>query len=121
MMSLHDLIASDVADVFLVADDFATQIRRYIDGNQDQQVLVTGIVTWYPTMDEDGRGRATKRRGEIIFSSTLNLPMKDAFVIGSDLVQVEAIGPKQDGAQLVTITQTIPETRGAKTVRTGDI
>jgi hypothetical protein len=47
--------------------------------------------------------------------------MRDAFVIGSDLVQVEAIGPKQDGAQLVTITQTIPETRGAKTVRTGDI
>lgn len=120
-MSLHDLIASDVADVFLVADDFATQIRRYVNGDQDQQVIVTGVVTWYPTVDEDGRGRATKRRGEIMFSNTLNLTMKDAFVIGSDLVQVEAIGPKQDGAQIVTITQTLPETRGAKTVRTGDI
>lgn len=120
-MSLHDLIASDVADVFLVADDFATQIRRYVNGDQDQQVIVTGVVTWYPTVDEDGRGRATKRRGEIMFSSTLNLTIKDAFVVGSDLVQVEAIGPKQDGAQIVTITQTIPETRGAKTVRTGDI
>lgn len=120
-MSLHDLIASDVADVFLVADDFATQIRRYANGDQDQQAIVTGVVTWYPTVDEDGRGRATKRRGEIMFSSTLNLTMKDAFVIGSDLVQVEAIGPKQDGAQIVTITQTLPETRGAKTVRTGDI
>lgn len=120
-MSLHDLIASDVADVFLVADDFATQIRRYVNGDQDHQVIVTGVVTWYPTVDEDGRGRATKRRGEIMFSSTLNLTMKDAFVIGSDLVQVEALGPKQDGAQIVTITQTLPETRGAKTVRTGDI
>lgn len=120
-MSLHDLITSDVADVFLVADDFATQIRRYVNGDQDQQVIVTGVVTWYPTVDEDGRGRATKRRGEIMFSSTLNLTIKDAFVVGSDLVQVEAIGPKQDGAQIVTITQTIPETRGAKTVRTGDI
>ena len=120
-MSLHDLIASDVADVFLVADDFATQIRRYVNGDQDQQVIVTGVVTWYPTVDEDGRGRATKRRGEIMFSSTLNLTIKDAFVIGPDLVQVEAIGPKQDGAQIVTITQTLPETRGAKTVRTGDI
>ena len=120
-MSLHDLIASDVADVFLVADDFATQIRRYVNGDQDQQVIVTGVVTWYPTVDEDGRGRATKRRGEIMFSSTLNLTIKDAFVIGPDLVQIEAIGPKQDGAQIVTITQTLPETRGAKTVRTGDI
>ena len=120
-MSLHDLIASDVADVFLVTDDFATQIRRYIEGDQDHQVIVTGIVTWYPTMDEDGRGRATKRRGEILLSSSLNLSMKDAFAIGSDVVQVESIGPKQDGAQVVTITQTLPETRGAKPIRTGDI
>ena len=120
-MSLHDLIASDVADVFLVADDFATQIRRYINGDQDHQAIVTGIVTWYPTMDEDGRGRATKRRGEILFSSSLNLTMRDAFAIGADVVQVEAISQKQDGTQVVTITQTIPETRGAKPIRTGDL
>ena len=120
-MSLNDLIASDVADVFLVADDFATQMRRYVDGNQDQQVIVTGIVTWYPTIDEDGRGRATKRRGEIIFSSDLNVTTRDAFMIGNDFVQVEAVGPKQDGALVVTITQTLPETRGAKPMRTGDI
>jgi hypothetical protein len=120
-MSLHDLIASDVADVFLVTDDFATQIRRYINGDQDHQAIVTGIVTWYPTMDEDGRGRATKRRGEIMFSSSLNLTMKDAFAIGADVVQVEAISQKQDGTQVVTITQTLPETRGAKPIRTGDL
>jgi hypothetical protein len=45
----------------------------------------------------------------------------DAFRIGADLAQVEAVSQKQDGAVVVSITQTIPEMRGGKTLRTGDL
>jgi hypothetical protein len=47
--------------------------------------------------------------------------VRDAFRIGEDLAQVEAIDQKQNGAVIVRLTQTIPETRGAKPVRAADI
>ena len=120
-MSLSDLIAADVAAVFLNADDFAVEVRQYVGGEQSIQRRVTGVVTWYPTAEMDDRGRATKRRGELLLSSDAVVTVRDAFRIGDDLAQVEAVGQKQDGAVVVQITQTLPETRGAKPVRASDI
>ena len=120
-MSLRDLIASDVTDVFLDLDDFAVQVRRYVNGNESEQQILTGIVTWFPTEPAEERGRGTRRRGEIILSSSATVTVHDAFRIGADLAQVEAVSQKQDGAVVVSITQTIPEMRGGKTLRTGDL
>lgn len=120
-MSLSDLIAADVAGVFLNADDFAVEVRQYVGGESSNQRRLTGIVTWYPTAEMDDRGRATKRRGELLLSSDAVVTVRDAFRIGDDLAQVEAIDQKQDGALIVRLTQTIPETRGAKPVRVSDL
>lgn len=120
-MSLSDMISADVSAVFLDSDDFAVEVRQYVNGESSSQRRHTAIVTWYPTAEMDDRGRATKRRGELLLSSDAVVTVRDAFRIGDDLVQVEAIDAKQDGALLVRITQTLPETRGAKPVRAADI
>jgi hypothetical protein len=120
-MKLSEVIASDVSDVFLDLDDFAVQVRRYVNGNDGEQQILTGIVTWYPTEPIEERGRATRRRGEILLSSSATVTVQDAFRIGADLAQVEAVSQRQDGAIVVNITQTIPEMRGGKTLRTGDL
>jgi hypothetical protein len=120
-MTLASQIASDVSAVFLDLDDFAVQVRRYVNGNESEQQILTGVVTWFPTEPTEERGRGTRRRGEIILSSSATVTVHDAFRIGADLAQVEAVSQKQDGAVVVSITQTIPEMRGGKTLRTGDL
>jgi len=45
----------------------------------------------------------------------------DSILIGTDLAQVEAVGQSQDGAKTIYVVQTLPLTRGAKTLRTGAI
>lgn len=120
-MSLSDMISADVSAVFLNSDDFAVEVRQYVNGESSSQRKHTAIVTWYSTAEMDDRGRATKRRGELLLSSDAVVTVRDAFRIGDDLVQVEAVDAKQDGALLVRITQTLPETRGAKPVRAADI
>ena len=120
-MSLSDMISADVSGVFLNGDDFAVEVRQYVNGESSNQKRLTGIVTWYATTEMDDRGRATKRRGELLLSSDVVITIRDAFRIGEDLAQVEAIDQKQNGAVIVRLTQTIPETRGAKPVRAADI
>lgn len=120
-MTFAQMIADDVASVFLHLDDFAVQIRRYVNGNETEQQILTGVVTWYPTEQTSDRGRGTRRRGEILLSSSATVTVQDAFRIGADLAQVESVSQKQDGALVVTITQTLPEMRGGKVVRTGDL
>ena len=120
-MSLHDMISADVSAVFLNSDDFAVEVRQLVGGDVSTQKRLTGIVTWYATTEMDDRGRATKRRGELLLSSSVAVTVRDAFRIGDDLAQVEAVDQRQDGAVIVRLTQTIPETRGAKTVKVSDL
>jgi hypothetical protein len=118
-MSLNDMIASDVNDVFFSMSDFAIQVRRYVNGDTAKQVLATVIVTWYPTAVDESRGRATKRRGDMLLPSSVPVTIKDQFRVGTDVVQVESIGADEDGMRSVIIVQVIPESQGAKPVRTG--
>lgn len=120
-MTLSDLMQSDVTDVFMNTDDFAETILRYVNGDPDNTCQVTAIVSWYPTVPEMSGGRATKRRGEMLISSDDAVTKKDSFKIGDDRAEVEAVGPKQDGAQIVYLVQEIRETRGAVPVRTGGL
>jgi hypothetical protein len=118
-MSLNDLMISDVADVFMQTEDFAEQIIRYVGGDVGHIKHITGIVTWYPTVPEMNGGRATRRRGEVMLSSDVEISVTDALKIGEDRAEVEAVGPSQDGAQVVYVVQQIPQTKGAAPLRTG--
>lgn len=121
-MSLADLIVSDVTDVLINTDDFATQILRYVGGNeQGRPTRISAVVTWYPAQTDYDQGRATIRRGAMVVSSTIGVTVKDSFRIGDELVQVDTIGPVLEGAQTVSFVQRLPESKGAKPLHTGDI
>jgi hypothetical protein len=120
-MTLASQIASDVSAIFLELDDFAVQMRRYVGGDSANQVVFTGIITWQATTYEEDRGRGTRRRGEILVADSVDVAVTDSILIGTDLAQVEAVGQSQDGAKTVYVVQTLPLTRGAKTLRTGAI
>ena len=113
-MTLHTLMASDVTAVFLQVDDFAEQIVRYIGGVEAQASTITGIVTWKDAERSDSdRGRATVRRGEVMFSSSTTVDMSDALKIGGIRCEIETVGPVQDGAFMVGIIRRDAQTRGA--------
>jgi len=57
----------------------------------------------------------------MMLASSQAVTTSDSFKIGNDLVQVEAVGPIQDGAVIVTLKQYIPQTKGGAPVRTGEL
>ena len=118
-MTLASQIASDVDAVFLSVDDFAVQMRRYVGGDPGQQITLTGIITWQATEYSEDMGRGTRRRGEILVADSVDVSVTDSILIGADLAQVEAVGQVQDGAKTIYVVQTLPQSRGGKTVRTG--
>lgn len=118
-MSLNDLMASDVADVFLQVDDFAEVILRYAGGERDRFEQVTGIVTWSPTVVTDTRGRGYTRRCELFLNDSVTVAASDAFKIGQRRCEVEAIDEAQDGARVVHLVHYESETKGLR--RAGDV
>lgn len=118
-MSLNNLMASDVADVFLQVDDFAEVILRYVGGERDRHEDVTGIVTWSPTVVTDTRGRGFTRRCELFLNDSVTVAASDAFKIGQRRCEVEAIDEAQDGARVVHLVHYESETKGLR--RAGDV
>ena len=113
-MSLKTLIEEHVTSVFLNTDHFAEQIVRYTGGIEAQASTITGIVTWKDDERSDSdRGRATVRRGEVMFSSGITVDMSDALKIGGVRCEIETVGPVQDGAFIVGIIRREAQTRGA--------
>ncbi len=117
-MSLNDLIASDVADVFLQVDDFAEQIIRYTDGDKSRASAITGLVTWKADdVDNFDRGRGIDRRGEVLFAESVTVSLTDQLKIGGEVYQVETVGPVHDGAFMVGVISRDQRTIGAKPLR----
>lgn len=120
-VTLSDLMKTDMDDIFLSTDDFAESIVRYAGGSQSSSSVVTAVIMWDPTTVEGGRGRQTARTGQLLLNDDVSVTVSDAFMVEGNRVEVESIGPIQDGARTVWIKQVIPETRGAVPIRTGDI
>jgi hypothetical protein len=118
-MSLHDLIVSDVSDVFLVTDDFAEVVTRYAKGDRDVRSSVTGVVTYQPTDMLTTRGKGYRRTATLAISSDVVVDAADAFLLGSDRYEVVAIDAPQDGMRTVHLQQYEGEAKGLR--RAGEI
>ena len=120
MTTLKDLMASDVTDVFLDTDEFAEQVIRYAGGNVNgRAVTLLAVVTWHPTVTDYSSGRATERTGELMVAAGDTWKVTDAVKIGTQMVQVQTIGPEQYGKQTIGFIQRIPETKGWKPLSDG--
>lgn len=112
---------TDVDSVFFATDDFAEVIKRYIGGEKGAVEFVTALVTWNPTGEAYERDRATRRTGELLLKDSQSVTVADTFKVGTDRIQVTAVGPIQDGARTVYFSQYIPEIKGGAPLRTGDL
>ena len=120
-MTLGSQIQTDATGVFLSTDDFAESVLRYAGGLSGLASSVIAIVTWDPTDPVQDRGRANRRTGELFVASTQAVSVKDTFKTGTDAVQITAVGPIEHGGKTAYFKQYIPETKGATSVRTGDL
>lgn len=120
-MSLSDLIVSDVADVFLDTDDFASTIIRYIGGDVGNTSTFTGIVTMDGTNINDGRGRGYDHMASLVLSSSVTIEVGDAIKHGDERYEVKTVGEIEHGMRTVTLLRYQPDTKGGKVFRTGDI
>jgi hypothetical protein len=118
-MSLNDLMASDVADVFLQVDDFAETVIRYAGGAIDRKSEITAIVTWQPSQVSDSRGKGYVRKCEMLVDDSVTITPADSFKIGSARCEVIAIDTPQYGAKTVHLQQYESEAKGIR--KAGDI
>ena len=65
-MSLSDMISADVSAVFLDSNDFAVEVRQYVNGESSSQRRHTAIVTWYPTAEMDDRSHEATRGAALV-------------------------------------------------------
>lgn len=113
-MSLADQITSDVADVFLVTDDFAEVVRRYAGGDVSKSSAVTAIVTWQPVQVSTDRGRAYTQEAELLISSDVTISETDAFAIGSRRCEVISVTESDDGVKTVMVKYNKPAEKGVR-------
>ena len=120
-MSLKDLMISDVSDVFLQLDDFADTIIRYVGGDAGNVKTFTGIVTIHPAMASHDRGRGTDQAAELVLSSDVALAAGDAIKFGDERYEVKAVSDPEHGMKTASLYRYIPEMRGGKVLRSGDL
>ena len=119
-MSLRELMVSDITDVFLDLDDFATQVLRYVDGVESNTIRITGIVTLQPAIPDDNRGRGYLHRADLMLKDTTAITATDAIKCNGQRYEVEAIGDAERGMRMVSLIRYQPETQGIKPLGNGD-
>jgi hypothetical protein len=112
---------SDVADVFLQTDDFATQIIRYVGGDEGNIKTFVGIVTLHPAMTNDGRGRGYDHTADVVFAEATELLPGDAIKHDGNRYEVKAVTEAEHGMKSATVTRYQAEVKGAKVLRNGDL
>lgn len=120
-MTLKTTIAGHVSTVFLDTTHFAETVKRYVGGVKGTVENVTALIAWDATQTAYSRDRATSRASSLMVASAQVVSVDDSFKVGADLIQVETVGPIQDGAKIVTLKQYIPQTKGGAPLRTGDL
>lgn len=118
-MTFASDVAGHVDNVFLSTSHFAVSVLRYAGGEKASASPATGVITWAATDAEHSQGRAQIRTGELLLSDSVTVTVQDAFLIEGNRTEVMSIDPIQDGARVVHVQQKIPETLGAKPIRTG--
>lgn len=120
-MNLSDLMATDVDDVFMVTDDFAETMIRYIGGDSGNTSSIVGIFTPESTQPNDGRGRGYDHMATLALSSAVTLKVGDALKHGNDRYEVKTVGDEVHGMRTCELVRYEADVRGGKVFRNGDI
>ena len=120
-MSLHDLIISDVADVFMQTDDFAETHQRLIGGDEGNIRSIVGIPGDDMAATEDLRGRGYTHSRTFDIAEGTALFEKDAIKIGSLRYEVDAITDPVLGMRTAKLVRFQQEVKGGRVFRNGDI
>lgn len=120
-MSLNELIASDVDDVFLQVDDFAAVLKRFVGGDEGNLVVITGIPGDDMSATDDQRGRGYTHSRTLDFADGTTLAENDAIKIGSLRYEVEAISDPVHGMRTARLVRYQPEVKGGRVFRNGDL
>lgn len=120
-MSLNQLAREHVSTVFMNTDHFAESCPRYINGDEGDILLITGIPgdDMVATDDIRGRGYTHSRTFDIAESTVLNV--KDAVKIGELRYEVVHVSDPVLGMKTAKLARTQQEVRGGKVFRNGDI
>lgn len=120
-MSLSDMIATDVGDVFLQTEDFATTVHRYKNGERINGGDFTGIVTITQAEPTDQFGKGQLQHATLVCASTVELKVGDALRHDGIRYEVESITDPEHGMVTVQMKRYQGELRGGKELRNGDL
>ena len=120
-MTLAALMVTDVSDVFMNTEDFASSVIRYIGGSESNTRSITAIVTLSPVQENDDRGRGYIHRATMDLSEDVILTASDAIKYDGNRYEIEGIGAAEHGIRTVTLIRYQAEAKGAKPLRNGDL
>lgn len=120
-MTLAALMVTDVSDVFMNTEDFASSVIRYIGGSESNTRSITAIVTLSQVQENDDRGRGYIHRAAMDLSEDVILTAADAIKYDGNRYEIEGIGAAEHGMRTVTLIRYQAEAKGAKPLRNGDL
>ena len=116
-MSLNDLMLTDVADVFMQDDDFASSILRYVNGDSGNIRSITGIVTLQEPYIDDMRGRGRIHKGQVDVAEATAIAANDAVLFANNRFEVESVSDPVHGMKTAQITRYEAEHAGRQLVK----
>ena len=119
-MTLVALMVSDVTDVFLRTDDFASSVLKYVGGNDGAATTITAIITLHPVEPDDNRGRGYVLRAAMDLSEDVIITAQDAIKYDGNRYEVESVGDAEHGMRTVMLIRYQPESQGVRPLKTGD-
>ena len=119
-MSLKDLMVSDVANVFMQTDDFASSVKRLVGGDESNIKSITGIAGDDTAASAEDRGRGYSHVRMFDFAETSVLEERDAIKIGDLKYGIDSITDPVHGIRTAKLVRYQPETKGGKHLRSGD-
>ena len=120
-MSLSDMIATDVSDVFLQTDDFADTVRRYRNGDLKDGIDFVAVVTVSGADTSEHLGRGTIVRASFVCAEAADIRATDKVRHNGIDYEVENVSDPEHGMKTVTMQRYGGEFRGAKLLRNGDL
>lgn len=114
-------MTSDVSDVFMQEDDFASALTRYRNRDLQQGVDFVGIVTLTDHAMTDQFGKGTTQRATLVCASSVDIRQQDSIKHGDVTFGVVSVSDPQYGMITAELERYSGELRGRREMRNGDI
>lgn len=116
-MTLKDVMASDVTNVFLNTDEHAESVTRYSLGDTSNPDTLTVVWEEEDAEDDRQRGQELVRRAKLHVKTSDSPNVKDRWRKGSQNWETESVGPVEGDLTVVTVIRHEEEKRRPKATR----